>query len=163
MISEEDTTGSINASERERKMLAQKSRMWNSTGGGIVLRRPDGTIVPAETEVSAARVGLGDAGQGFRSQWPDADVENWKLYKSNKINVMTGGIPVAADPGQQAVVRKRAAPAAGILASGRPGPGAARGEGWLRRYPLVVGLMVVAGLVLVARVIEMGTARWGWS
>jgi len=161
MTSEEKTTGSISASERVRMRLAQNSRLWNSTGGGSVVRRPDGTIVPAETVMPGRKVGLSDGGKWFRSEWPEVDVENWKWCDGNK--VLSRGIPVAADAGEPAVVRKRAAPAAGILASGRPARGASRGEGWLRRYPHVVGLTVVVGLVLVARVIEMGTVRWRWS
>jgi len=157
MTSEEMTTGSISASERERKVLAQNSRWWNSTGGGSAVRRPDGTIVHAGTVMPGRKVGLGDAGKRFRSEWPEVDIENWKWIDSNKIDVLTGGIPVAAEAEEQAVVRRRAAPAAGILASGGPGPGAAvvaRGEGWLRRHRLMVGLMVVVGYVLLARAFE---------
>ncbi|KAK3203546.1 hypothetical protein GRF29_112g1611869 [Pseudopithomyces chartarum] len=34
MTSEEMTTGSVRASEAERKLFAQRTRWWNSTGGG---------------------------------------------------------------------------------------------------------------------------------
>jgi len=163
MTSEEETAGSINASESVRKMLAQRSRIWNSTGGGIVVRRPDGTIVPAGTEVSPERLGFGDAGTRFRSEWPEVDVENWKWCDSNKINFKRRGIPVAADTGEQAVARKRADPTVGTLASGRPGLAAARGEEWLRRYPLAVGLMAVVCFMLLAKAIEKGIGSWRWS
>jgi len=163
MTSEETTMGSIGASERERKLLAQNSRWWNSTGGGSAVRLSNGSIVHAAAMMPDWKAELGDAGEWFRSEWPGDDFENWMWINRNKIDVLSGCIPVAAEVEEQAVVRERAAPAAGILASGGPGPGAARGEGWLKRHRLVVGLVVMVGYVLLSRAIESGMATWRWS
>ena len=138
-------------------MLAQNSPLWNPTGGGSSVRRPDGIIVHAGTVMPGRKVGLGDAGKRFRSGWPEVDVANWKWIDSIKIDIMTGGIPVAAEAEDQAVVRRRAAPTVGILASGGPGPGATGGEGWSRRHRLMVGANG-GGTLRVATAFEKGTA-----
>jgi ubiquitin-conjugating enzyme E2 J2 len=154
MTSEEMTTGSISASERERKVLAQSSRWWNSTGGGSAVRHEDGTIVHAGTVVPGRKVGLGDAGRRFRAEWPEVDAENWKWILAMKIDPLTGSIPAPANMRRQEVARRRVSQ---VLPSGGPAAGAAvvaRGEGWLRRHRLFVGLLVVIGYVLLARALE---------
>jgi ubiquitin-conjugating enzyme E2 J2 len=159
MTSEEMTTGSISASERERKVLAQSSRWWNSTGGGSAIRREDGTIVHAGTVVPGRKVGLGDAGKRFRSEWPDEDAENWKWIAAMKLDPLTGSmlLPTEAKRAAEAEVLRRRVPQA-VLGSGGPAANGAavvaRGEGWLRRHRLAVGLAVVVAYVLLARAFE---------
>ena len=161
MTSEEMTTGSISATERERKIMAQTSRWWNSTGGGSAVRREDGTVVHAGTVVPGRKVGLGDAGKRFRTEWPEIDEENWKWMVTRKIDPLTGNHAVPAEPKREGdTVRWRAAAptATAVLGSGAPAAtGAAvvaRGESWLRRHRVFVGLAVVVGYVLLARAFE---------
>src|SRR6195952_3791545 len=57
MTSEEMTTGSVAADERQRKALAFNSRWWNSTGGGM-------------STGGGGKIGQGDGGARFRNDWP---------------------------------------------------------------------------------------------
>ncbi|KAK1782365.1 ubiquitin-conjugating enzyme/RWD-like protein [Copromyces sp. CBS 386.78] len=86
MTSEEMTTGSVSATETERKFHAARSRWWNSTGGGSHLR-PNGAA-------GKGNVKAGDGGAKFRSEWPDVDAENWRWIKENNIDPATGNRPV---------------------------------------------------------------------
>ncbi|KAF8538692.1 hypothetical protein BDD12DRAFT_910623 [Trichophaea hybrida] len=158
MTSEEMTTGSISASERERKVLAQNSRWWNSTGGGSGVKLDDGRVVHAGTVVAGRKTGLGDAGKRFREEWKEVDDENWAWMKEKRIDPLTGTAVEVKPPQMEEVegeVRRRAQPA--VLGSGGPQQAAvvvARGEGWLRRHRVMVGLVVVVGWVLLARAFE---------
>lgn len=194
MTSDEMTTGSISAGERERRILADKSRWWNSTGGGTAVRLDNGSVVAASSGSVAAAVagaharnkmGLGDGGQTFRLEWPDVDAENWKWMKEKRIDPVLGSVvnPAGAER-QRAGVGAEAGASAGAgagtaglagaglrsRAGGAPGMPAhsagvggsgqqaavvvARGEGWLRRHRVVVGLAVIVGYVLLARALE---------
>ncbi|KAF8250953.1 UBC-like protein [Wilcoxina mikolae CBS 423.85] len=158
MTSEEMTTGSISASERERKVLAQNSRWWNSTGGGSAVKLDDGRVVHAGTVGAGRKTGLGDAGKRFREEWKEVDDENWAWMKEKRIDPLTGTAVEVKPPQMEEVggeVRRRAQPA--VLGSGGPQQAAvvvARGEGWLRRHRVMVGLVVVVGWVLLARAFE---------
>ncbi|KAL1583084.1 hypothetical protein WHR41_08274 [Cladosporium halotolerans] len=95
MTSEEMTTGSVSASEAERKLFASRTRWWNSTGGGSTKRTLSGQ--PAETQAQQGgnktgfgAIKAGDGGQRFKEQWPEVDEENWKWMESERINPQTG-------------------------------------------------------------------------
>ncbi|CCX07845.1 ubiquitin-conjugating enzyme/RWD-like protein [Pyronema domesticum] len=159
MTGDEMTTGSISSSDRERKVLAQNSRWWNSTGGGSAVRMDDGRIVHAGSVSAGRKIGLGDAGQKFRQEFPEEDEENWKWMKEKSINPITGTAVEVAAPSKEAGavdgVRKRAVQP--VLGSGGPQQAAvvvARGEGWLRRNKVAVGIAVVVVYVLLARAFE---------
>ena len=86
MTSEEMTTGSVSATEAERKVLAARTRWWNSTGGGSTKRTLAGESGEAQAQQGASggsgRTGFGaikagDGGQRFKEQWPEEDEENW--------------------------------------------------------------------------------------
>ncbi|KAJ8110187.1 hypothetical protein ONZ43_g5939 [Nemania bipapillata] len=80
MTSEEMTTGSVSATSRERKIYAERSRWWNSTGGGSHAKNP----------AQKGNVKLGDGGAKFRSEWSELDKENWNWMTENNINTTTG-------------------------------------------------------------------------
>ena len=184
MTSDEMTTGSISAGDRERRILADKSRWWNSTGGGTAVRLDNGSAIagsPASAAAATAaanarsKTGLGDGGRTFRLQWPDVDAENWQWMKEKRIDPDLGCVMGPAGAEQQragagagagsgaagpagAGLRSRAglpAQSAGVGASGQQASVVvARGEGWLRRHRVVVGLAVIVGYVLLARAFE---------
>ena len=83
VTSEEMTTGSVGASEAERKWAAGRTRWWNSTGGGSF---KDGKTV------QKGNVKAGDGGAKFRAEWPEMDKENWKWMKENRIDPATGNV-----------------------------------------------------------------------
>ena len=99
MTSEEMTTGSVSATEAERKVLAARTRWWNSTGGGSTKRTLAGESGEAQAQQGASggsgRTGFGaikagDGGQRFKEQWPEEDEENWKWMETEKIDPQTG-------------------------------------------------------------------------
>lgn len=149
MTSNEITTGSISASTEERKMLAARSRWWNSTGGGS----HDTARVAQKGNVKA-----GDGGKKFRAEWPDEDADNWKWMREHNIDMATGQRPIApgASCGPQlggaiggssnqaqavvdAVVQQREA-----------------GRGWMARNKLLVAGGVIFIYVLIARLLGEG-------
>ncbi|KFZ18203.1 hypothetical protein V502_04229 [Pseudogymnoascus sp. VKM F-4520 (FW-2644)] len=69
MTSEEMTTGSVAATEAERKWTTARTRWWNSTGGGSSTRLLPGMPVPKGNGAIKA----GDGGAKFRG--PDARPE----------------------------------------------------------------------------------------
>lgn len=182
MTGDEMTTGSINMSEAERKALANRSRWWNSTGGGtcndrgyIDLREhgwssrlADRSLAPRGT---SGVVRTGDGGARFREEFPDVDLENWKWMKERRVNLANGVViapePAAATPasskeavagGGEVRARKAAATAgAGAAASGAAataGVVVKGGEGWIRRHKLLCAVLVLCGYVLLARFYE---------
>ncbi|KAL2119993.1 hypothetical protein VTJ04DRAFT_6954 [Mycothermus thermophilus] len=82
MTSEEMTTGSVSASDAERRYLAARSRWWNSTGGG--------SHIKGENGAGKNNIKAGDGGAKFRQEWPELDQENWKWMRENKIDPATG-------------------------------------------------------------------------
>ncbi|KAF8427898.1 ubiquitin-conjugating enzyme/RWD-like protein [Tirmania nivea] len=103
MTSEEMTTGSISMNENERKVLAARSRWWNSTGGGTCSDRGYGDLddagggwksyvgTPGRATVEASNVvKTGDGGERFRQQFPEVDVENWRWMWERRFNLQTG-------------------------------------------------------------------------
>ena len=143
MTSEEMTTGSISKTEAERKIMAARTRWWNSTGGG------------SQAKAATAQKGnvlAGDGGAKFRSEWPDVDLENIEWMKRNKIDPLTGsklggpascgpqlGIAGSAQPAHvvvDAVVQQREA-----------------GWGWIGRNKLLIAAAGIFFYVLLARVL----------
>ncbi|KAI5844510.1 ubiquitin-conjugating enzyme/RWD-like protein [Morchella snyderi] len=178
MTSEEMTTGSISTSADDRRILARRTRWWNSTGGGSgVLDPATGTVVPntvASAGPTGRGVGWGDMGKRFRSEWSQVDSENWDWMKAERVNMHTGmampavvlGPPggAAAAAGEQGGsvlpgggVRKRVAGAgaSGSAATAAAGEAVVRvGETWMRRHKMLVGAIVLLVYVLLARILE---------
>ncbi len=90
MTSEEMTTGSVRASEPERKLFAQRTRWWNSTGGGS---KRAGAQSSNTRGIGAIRAG--DGGAHFRAEWLELDEENQAWMKERRINPQTGLPPPA--------------------------------------------------------------------
>lgn len=103
MTSEEMTTGSISMRENERKVLAARSRWWNSTGGGTCTDRRFSDLDDAgggwkpHVGKDGARTGgvsvvikTGDGGERFRLEFPEVDLENWKWMREMRVNLQTG-------------------------------------------------------------------------
>jgi ubiquitin-conjugating enzyme E2 J2 len=85
MTSEEMTTGSVRASESERKLFAQRTRWWNSTGGGSKQ-----TGAPSSNTRGIGAIKAGDGGAKFRAEWPELDEENQTWMKEKRINPQNG-------------------------------------------------------------------------
>lgn len=156
MTSEEMTTGSVGATEAERKWAAARSRWWNSTGGGSWKENGKG--------VQKGNVKAGDGGAKFRAEWAELDKENWQWMKDNKIDPMTGA--QILEPGSMS---NNCGPAIGGLR--RPSGSQAvvgavveggrvvgeEGRSWIRRNKLLVIGSVIFTYVLIARLLGEGT------
>lgn len=149
MTSNEITTGSISASTEERRMLAARSRWWNSTGGGS----HDSARVAQKGNIKA-----GDGGKKFRAEWPEEDAENWKWIHENNVDIATGARPVA--PGTSSC-----GPQLGI--AGNSGHQAQAvvdavvqqreaGRGWMARNKLLMAAGAIFIYVLIARLFGEG-------
>ncbi|KAK4542137.1 hypothetical protein LTR36_006984 [Oleoguttula mirabilis] len=161
MTSEEMTTGSVSASDTQRKALAASTRWWNSTGGGTTSRTLGG---PQKEQSSNSRgfgaIKGGDGGKRFHEQWPEEDEENWKWIEEHKIDPQTGKCLVPApqpscSPEANAL-RKRAGGSNAGLGAVVEGGQAARdaGQGWLTRHWAKMALAAVFIYVLAARVMS---------
>lgn len=172
MTSEEMTTGSISASDSERRVLASRTRWWNSTGGGSTSRTlksqqqgaggassSDQTVSNSNTRGFGA-IKAGDGGKRFKEQFPELDEENWKWMEATQIEPSTGKSlrTQAASQGQScspetAALRRRASASQtqGVVDGARGVRDA--GQGWLARNKwLILGLGLFV-YVLVARVV----------
>lgn len=146
MTSNEITTGSISASTEERKMLAARSRWWNSTGGGS----HDSARVAQKGNIKA-----GDGGKKFRAEYPDEDAENWKWIRENNVDVATGQRPVSSC-GPQLV--------GGIGGSGHQAQAVVdavvqqreAGRGWVSNNKLLIFGGAIFIYVLIARLLGEG-------
>lgn len=146
MTSTEITTGSISASTEERKMLAARSRWWNSTGGGS----HDSARVAPKGNIKS-----GDGGKKFRAEHPDEDAENWKWIRENNVDVATGQRPVSSC-GPQLV--------GGIGGSGNQAQAVVdavvqqreAGRGWMSKNKLLIVGGVIFLYVLIARLLGEG-------
>ena len=154
MTSDEMTTGSVSANESERRLLARKSRWWNSTGGGTSSRKVPG--VTATTKGIGA-VKAGDGGVKFRAEYPELDEENWKWMTENRVDPSSGQFlpdpnapQTQCSPGVAALGRQASASRVGAVVDGGQ---AARdaGQGWLMRNKLYVGATLIVAYVLLAR------------
>ena len=157
MTSEEMTTGSLRASEGERKALAARTRWWNSTGGGSTSRTFPGQQVPSSTSRGFGSIKAGDGGKRFNEQWPEHDEENWTWMAEHKIDPQTGKSLVlqqpSCSPEASALKRGTAGSTAGIGAvmDGGREVGAA-GQGWVRRNAWYIVLGLLFAYVLATRV-----------
>ncbi|KAK2070456.1 hypothetical protein P8C59_004946 [Phyllachora maydis] len=161
MTSEEMTTGSVSASETERRYHAARSRWWNSTGGGSHAKAAAGAA-------QKGNVKAGDGGAKFRHEWPELDALNWEWMKENKIEVATGNREVAAGPSGAAAAAAGCGPQLGMGAAGGSGHRAPAvvgavmqqrdaGWGWMFRNKLVLAGMAVFVYVLIARLLGDGS------
>lgn len=146
MTSEEMTTGSVSSTEVERKMLAARTKWWNSTGGGS----------HAKSNVATkGNVKAGDGGAKFRSEWPDADKANWEWMKETKIDLATGsrtGAAAGASCGPQLGIGNGSGHQAQAVVDAVVQQRDA-GRGWLNQNKLLVAGGVVFFYVLLARVL----------
>jgi ubiquitin-conjugating enzyme E2 J2 len=157
MTSEEMTTGSVGASEAERKWAASRTRWWNSTGGGSY---KDGKT----TGAGKGNVKAGDGGAKFRAEWPELDKENWKWMKENRIDPATGSVmpePGATNPGNcghLGTLRRPSGsqPVVGAVVEGGRAVGV-EGRSWVRRNKLLVAGAIIFTYVLIARLLGDGT------
>jgi len=148
MTSEEMTTGSISASESQRKQLAFMSRWWNSTGGGL----PVGS--------SQGKIGAGDGGARFKNDWADIDRENWTWMINNQVDIKTGRISlpppkqIAGDMQQPGgdVSSKTGAVANSMIANNTRNLQIARnGQSWIGRNKFYVITAIVVAWVAIGR------------
>ncbi|KAJ4305243.1 Ubiquitin-conjugating enzyme E2 6 [Kalmusia sp. IMI 367209] len=154
MTSEEMTTGSVRASEAERKLFAQRTRWWNSTGGGSKASNPGAR--------GAGAIKAGDGGIKFRAEWPELDEENQKWMKEKRINPQTGlPLPSSSHPQcspDMAGLRKRpngSATAVGaVVQQGQVAREAS--QSWLGRnkWRILIGTLV--SYIFVARILGDG-------
>lgn len=159
MTSEEMTTGSISASEAERRVLAARSRWWNSTGGGSHVSTTPG-ITPTSKGIN--NVKAGDGGVKFRTEWPELDEDNWKWMKGNRIDASTGQI--LPDPNANATKCSPETSALGRRPNGStPGLGSVKegghgaregGPSWVYRHTIWIGLAVMFGYALISRLVN---------
>lgn len=159
MTSEEMTTGSVSASEPERRVLAARSRWWNSTGGGSHVNATPG-VTPTAKGIN--NVKAGDGGLKFRTEWPELDQENWKWMKDNRIDTTTGQL--IPDPNATATkcspetsaLRRRPNGSGPRLGTVMEGGHVAReaGQSWAQRNKIWIGLAIVFGYALLTRLVN---------
>lgn len=161
MTSEEMTTGSVSASESQRKAFAASTRWWNSTGGGTTSR----TLGGAQKEQSSNSRGFGgikggDGGKKFREQWPEVDEENWKWMEEHEIDPQSGKclapVPQPSNSPEASALKRRAGGSNAAIGAVVEGGQAARdaGQGWLRRNWGKMAMVAVFVYVLAARVMS---------
>ena len=150
MTSEEMTTGSLAASEAERKWYAARSRWWNSTGGGTATQAVKGNNASPR---GIGAIKAGDRGVKFRAEWEELDAENWIWMEKNKIDPKTGAViqndGAACSPEAAALVR-------GPKGTNQAIDNARRarevGGSWIGRHKLLMGFIGVISFVLLNRV-----------
>lgn len=158
MTSEEMTTGSVSALEGERRVLAARSRWWNSTGGGSHISATPGV---ARTAKGINNVKAGDGGLKFRTEWPELDQENWNWMKEHRIDTSTGKLlpdpnaPTKCSP-ETSALRRRPNGSVPRFGAVRDGGNVAReaGQGWARRNRIWIGLAVLFGYALLSRLVS---------
>jgi ubiquitin-conjugating enzyme E2 J2 len=160
MTSDEMTTGSVHATDAERRWAAARTRWWNSTGGGTHTRLASG-LNPSTRGIGAVKAG--DGGVKFSAEWPGLHRENWAWIKENGIDDVTGElIPEAGVPenkcSAEVAALRRGPSGSGVVGAVVGGGQAAReaGQGWMRRHKLLIGVMLVVGYVLLARLLGDG-------
>ena len=156
MTSEEMTTGSVRASEHERKLFAQRTRWWNSTGGGSKQ-----TSAPSANSRGIGGIKAGDGGAKFRLEWPEVDEENLKWMKEKNIDTTTG-LPRPAQsaapahcPPEVAGLRRRPNGSASTVVQDAQIAREA-GQGYLSRNKWKIIFGTILAYILVARVLGDG-------
>jgi ubiquitin-conjugating enzyme E2 J2 len=161
MTSEEMTTGSVSATETERKWHAARSRWWNSTGGGSASNPVPGVHA---TPKGVGNIKAGDGGVKFRAEWPELDEENWQWIKDNRIEPRTGkilpdpeGYALQCSPEAAALRRRLGGSSTGVGAVVQGGQAARdAGHSWVRRHKMWIAVSVVFAYVLFARIFGDG-------
>lgn len=155
MTSEEMTTGSLHASEAERRWMAARTRWWNSTGGGSRTEKKKGVNASVK---GIGAVKAGDGGVKFRAEWPELDEENWAWMEKNRIDTATGNL-LAEDPAEEMketspeVAALRVGPRGVALKQGGDQAAGNKGHGWIRRHKLAVAFGLLMTFVIAKRVI----------
>ena len=164
MTSEEMTTGSVRASDAERKLFAKRTRWWNSTGGGskpVSNSTQATTSTPSSNTRGFGAIKAGDGGAKFRLEWSEVDEENLKWLEEKKIDLATG-MPRQAQPSQPqcspdvAGLRRRPNASATVVQDAQIA--ADVGQGWLGRNKVKIFFSAVLLYILAARVLNDGTA-----
>lgn len=156
------TTGSVSATEAERKVLAGRTRWWNSTGGGSTKRTLAGEAGEAQATTqqgggsASGRTGFGaikagDGGQRFKEQWPEEDEENWKWMEKEKIDPQTGRSLVLQQQVQAQEAVAAAAMPAEAATNGRRATVDAAPQSWLSKNKWYIVAAAVFAYVLAAR------------
>ncbi|KAF2165700.1 hypothetical protein M409DRAFT_23990 [Zasmidium cellare ATCC 36951] len=162
MTSEEMTTGSISASEGERKAFAARSRWWNSTGGGSTSRTLEKSSLGSNSKGFGA-IQAGDGGKRFREQFPELDAENWRWMEREGVDPQTGRKSVAAGEGSPSCtpeidgLRRRGtegsnAGLAQVVENGQAARDA--GQGWLARNKLYLIAGALFAYAVMARLLS---------
>ncbi|KAF2687505.1 UBC-like protein [Lentithecium fluviatile CBS 122367] len=160
MTSEEMTTGSVRASEQERKLFAQRTRWWNSTGGGSKQ-----TGAQSSNTRGIGAIKAGDGGAKFRMEWPELDDENQKWMKEKRINPQTG-LPLPAQSSaphcspDMAGFRKRPTGSATAVNAVVQGGQVAReaSQSWVMVNKWRILLGAIFSYIIVARILGDGAA-----
>lgn len=162
MTSEEMTTGSLSATHAERTIFAQRTRWWNSTGGGSSARTIPGVSTTGSNGRGFGAIRAGDGGKKFMDEWPELDEENWKWMEEKKIDPATGKTvqPAPAAPAnpcspETSALRRRPAGSHAGLGAVVEGGQAARGagQGWFSQNRWYIVFGVLFGYVLLARLL----------
>lgn len=117
MTGDEMTTGSVSASERERKIMAKRTRWWNSTMGG-------------KRSSEAAEGGR------FGREWEELDKLNWQWMRDEGIDPKTGNKRVV---GEKAAVNAEAA----VIKRQTSGGSGLASKAWYALGVLVVYVLIV--------------------
>ncbi|KAK6497417.1 Ubiquitin-conjugating enzyme E2 6 [Arthrobotrys musiformis] len=138
MTSEEMTTGSISATLAQRKQLAAMSRWWNSTGGGT-------------STGGGGKIGFGDGGARFRTDWPEVDRDNWQWMRDHKINpqngrVLSASTPLPAKSEGSEIQEKQVA--------GRLEVVERASQSWLSRNKIMIATAIIVAWVAIGRVFQ---------
>ena len=154
MTSDEMTTGSLGASEAERRWYAARSRWWNSTGGGSASNPVKGNNA---TLRGVGAVKAGDGGVKFRAEWSELDSENWSWMEKNSIDPASGQVRSTEDDTastcspEVAALKRGPHGSTAIGNAGRAARGL--GESWIWRYKYLVGFGAVVLWVALQRLL----------
>ena len=142
------TTGSLAATEAERRFLCKQTRWWNSTGGGSHGKLAAG-VNPTTKGIGAVK--SGDGGLKFKTEWHDLDQENWNYIKENKIDPVTGRPPPPICSPETVALLGRSV---GSGALGEVQAARNAGQGWLWRNKLMIAGGVCFVYVVLARLLQ---------
>jgi ubiquitin-conjugating enzyme E2 J2 len=161
MTGEEMTTGSVRASETERKLFARRTKWWNSTGGGSKPIPGAGANTPSSNSRGFGAIKAGDCGAKFRLEWPEVDEENIEWMTEKRIDLATG-LPKPTQSSQPNCspdvvgLRRRPASSATVVQDAQIAREA--GQSWLSRNKWKVVMGAIMAYIFVARVLGEGGA-----
>ena len=162
MTSDEMTTGSVRASDAERKWLAARTRWWNSTGGGSRTDKKAG-VTASVKGIGAVRAG--DGGVKFRAEWPELDSENFDWMTKHRVDPVTGNLlpdeagKPATDCAAEVAALIRGPRGSGGLGAVRDGSQAARqaGRGFIARHKWKIVAAMLITYIALSRMVGEGT------